>query len=83
MDNQKETPSAKSMAFSALETRRWMMSVFAISSLIPVLIAFYLNYDKVLAGSRRISVFLFIAVILSLLGLFLLNDIMKSLLKEN
>ncbi|MDP3142359.1 MAG: hypothetical protein Q8N14_00205 [Candidatus Omnitrophota bacterium] len=83
MDNQKEIPSAKSIAFSALETRRRMMSTFAISSLIPILIAFYLNYDKVLAGSRRISIFLFIAVILSLSGLLLLNDIIKSLLKED
>ena len=63
--------------------KRRIMSIFAISSTLPILIAFYLNYDKVLLGSVRISVFLFIATVLSLLGLFLLIDITKTVLKES
>ena len=62
--------------------KRRIMSIFAVSSILPILIAFYLNYDQILGGSSRISVFLFIAIILSLLGLFLLIDIIKTLLHE-
>jgi len=81
MNNAKPASVVKNLSLTSADLRRKMMSTFAISSILPILIAFYLNYDKVLGGSRRISVFLFIATILSLMGLFLFIDIIKSLLR--
>lgn len=83
MANQKFPTSPRIESISRVDMRRRIISSFAVSSILPILIAFYLNYDKVLGGSRRISVFLFIATVLSLMGLFLFIDIIKSLLAED
>lgn len=80
--NNSKTPALKNLSYASLDARRKVMTSFAISSILPILIVFYLNYDKVLLGSRRISVFLLIATILCLCGLLLFNDIIKSLIKN-
>lgn len=64
-----------------LDIRRKVMVGFAIVSILPVLISFYLLYDQVLGGSRRVSLFLFIATLLSMTGLFLFIEIIKQALK--
>ena len=69
---------AKIIPFNRLSLRRRMMSVFALASVLPILVAFYLNYDSVLNGSYRASIFLFIATVLSTLSLFLLLDVVAK-----
>lgn len=73
---------AKIIPFNRLSLRRRLMSVFALASILPILVAFYLNYDSVLNGSLRNSIFLFIATVLSILSLFLLRDVVRGLAKE-
>ncbi|MFZ5801269.1 MAG: hypothetical protein ACOY3D_07865 [Candidatus Omnitrophota bacterium] len=61
-----------------MSLRRRLMTIFAISSILPILVAFYLNYESVLSGSLRTSIFLFISTVLSTLSLFLLRDVISG-----
>ncbi len=70
------------LSLSNLDFRRKMMATFAVVSVLPVLISFYLLYDQILGGSRRVSIFLFIATMLSMMGLFLFIDIIKQAIKS-
>ncbi len=70
-----------SLSYNSLDMRRKMMVGFAIVSILPVLISFYLLYDQILGGSRRVSVFLFIATMLSMMGLFMFMEIVKQVVK--
>jgi ABC-type protease/lipase transport system fused ATPase/permease subunit len=70
------------LSYSSLDMRRKTMVAFAIVSILPVLISFYLLYDKVLGGSRRVSTFLFIATLLSMMGLFLFIEIIRQVVKS-
>jgi ABC-type protease/lipase transport system fused ATPase/permease subunit len=69
------------LSYDNLDTRRKVMVGFAIVSILPLLVSFYLLYDKVLGGSRRVSLFLFIATLLSMMGFFLFIDLLKQALK--
>ncbi len=72
----------RNLSFSNLDFRRKMMATFAIVSILPVLISFYLLYDQILGGSPRVSIFLFIATMLSMMGLFLFIDIIKQAIRS-
>ena len=69
------------LSFNSLDLRRKVMVGFAIVSILPVLISVYLLYDQILGGSRRVSLFLFIATLLSMMGLFLFIEIIKQVVK--
>lgn len=66
------------LSYNNLDMRRKVMVGFAIVSVLPVLISFYLLYDQILGGSRRVSAFLFIATLLSMMGLLLFIEIIKQ-----
>jgi len=70
-----------SLSCSSLDLRRKVMVGFAVVSILPALISFYLLYDQILGGSRRVSLFLFIATLLSMMGLFLFIEIIKQAIK--
>lgn len=69
------------LSYDNLDTRRKVMVGFAIVSILPLLVSFYLLYDQVLGGSRRVSLFLFIATLLSMMGFFLFIELVKQALK--
>ncbi|MDP2940299.1 MAG: hypothetical protein Q8O13_09535 [Candidatus Omnitrophota bacterium] len=72
---------SKIISITNLNMRRKLMLGFAVVSTLPVLISFYLLYDQILGGSKRVSAFLFIATILTLIGLFVFVDIIRSAAK--
>ncbi len=76
-----ENNSLHNLSYGSLDIRRKVMVGFAIVSVLPVLVSFYLLYDQVLGGSRRVSLFLFIATLLSMMGLFLFIEIIKQAIK--